>query len=358
MVWRCLEYCRPIPPGCNFVLASEEFRQITSKSTTSQWSCPYDHGGYLRQVSSNRLVALNMLELTHQLKAASSILRSSLVPLGQQRTLFWARKKNDFETPKENPLTEEYLKRKPTRQNALVRGDLASSSIFEDEKIAGPKPAVPKSGKKNRPVVVRDPSIMAAALDPDPTSRIRWERKMVIREIRKRGRLTRTQLIKRQERQLLSKSHNIKTSVKKLGPLARQIAGKSVEEAIVQMRFSKKKAAREVRKHLEHARNEAIVRRGMGLAALGGQKFLPTVIKRKDGKRIKIDNPTSLYVDQAWVGKGDYGITPDHRARGQINMMHNPTTRKPPKFKMMATKLISTRYCGTSKGRSNPLTGT
>jgi ribosomal protein L22 len=270
--------------------------------------------------------------LMHSFTAVStqaSISRLSFfVPCVQRRTLFWSRKGNDFEAPRENPLTEEYLKRKPSKQKGLVRGDLASSSIFEDEKIAGPKPAPVQSDKSHKPTGVRDPAIMAAALDPDPVSRVRWERKMVIREIHKRGRLTRTQLIKRQERELLSKSHNIKTSVKKLGPLARQIAGKSVEEAIVQMRFSKKKAAIEVRKHLEHARNEAIVRRGMGLGVLGGQKTSPTLIMTKDGKRFKVDDPTALYVDQAWVGKGDYGITPDHRARGQINLMHNPTTRK------------------------------
>jgi ribosomal protein L22 len=259
----------------------------------------------------------------------ASILRPSfLVPCIQRRTIFWNRKGNEFEAPKENPLTEEYLKRKPSKPKGPVHGDLASSSIFEDEKIAGPKPVPEQNANKRKRSSVRDPAVMAAALDPDPVSRIRWERKMVIREIRKRGRLSRTQLLKRQERELLSKSHNIKTSVKKLGPLARQIAGKSVEEAIVQMRFSKKKAAIEVRKHLEHARNEAIVRRGMGLGALEGQKAPPTVIKTKDGKRIKVSDPTALYVDQAWVGKGDYGITPDHRARGQINLMHNPTTRK------------------------------
>jgi ribosomal protein L22 len=265
----------------------------------------------------------------------ASVLRLSFhVPCVQRRTIFWSRKGNDFEAPRENPLTEDYLKRKPSKQKGLVRGDLAPSSIFEDEKIAGPKPVPEQSGKRNKTTGVRDPAIMAAALDPDPASRVRWERKMVIREIHKRGRLSRSQLIKRQERELLSKSHNIKTSVKKLGPLARQIAGKSVEEAIVQMRFSKKKAAIEVRKQLEHARNEAIVRRGMGLGLLGGQKISPTVIKTKDGKRIKVNDPTALYVDQAWVGKGDYGITPDHRARGQINLMHNPTTRTPFPFGM------------------------
>jgi len=107
----------------------------------------------------------------------------------------------------------------------------------------------------------------------------------------------------------------------------------------VQMRFSKKKAAQEVRSHLEHARNEAIVRRGMGLGSVEGLKILPNVIKTKDGKRIKVEDPTALYVEQAWVGKGDFGITPDHRARGQINMMKNPTTHIALVIKEEATRL-------------------
>lgn len=172
---------------------------------------------------------------------------------------------------------------------------------------------------------------MAAALDPDPESRKRWERKMVIREIHKRGRLTRKQLLKKQEREVLSKSHNFKTSVKKLVPLAKQITGKTVDEAIIQMRFSKKKAAKDVKEHLEHARNEAIVKRGMGLGAVKGkkgEKFHPIRIQTKDGKRVKVEDPTTIYVEQAWVGRGDHTFSPDYRARGQINMMKNPTTSK------------------------------
>ncbi|KAI4128070.1 MAG: hypothetical protein LQ347_004328, partial [Umbilicaria vellea] len=103
----------------------------------------------------------------------------------------------------------------------------------------------------------RDPAVMAAALDPNPRARRRWERKMTIRSIRSRGRLTKTVQILRTERSHLAKSHFLKTSVKKLGPLARQIAGKPIDDAIIQMRFSPKKAAREVKKHLEYARNEA-----------------------------------------------------------------------------------------------------
>jgi len=227
----------------------------------------------------------------------------------------------------ENPLTEDFLRRKP-QQPKLVRGDLDSSSISEDEEIAGPKPQSvgATEGEEGMKVVPRNPETMAAALDPDPKSRKRWERKMVIRQIHKRGRLSRTQQLKREERVLLSKSHDFKTSVKKLVPLAKQITGKTVEEAIVQMRFSKKKVAKDVKEHLEHARNEAIVRRGMGLG--GTKDFTPVKIETKDGKRVKVEDPTTLYVDQAWCGKGLFNTTPDHRARGQVYIMKNRTTSK------------------------------
>jgi ribosomal protein L22 len=224
-------------------------------------------------------------------------------------------------------LTEEYLKRKP-KASSMVRGDLSPSSIFEDEELAGPKAKGVIGNQGRKQTLSRNPESMAAALDPDPEGRKRWERKMVIREIHKRGRWTRTQLLKKQERELVSKSHDFKTSVKKLVPLAKQIAGKTVEEAIIQMRFSKKKAAKDVKEHLEHARNEAIVRRGMGLGQVNGKEFKPVKIQTKDGKRIKVEDPTTLYVDQAWCGRGLFGRTPEYRARGKINIMKNRTTSK------------------------------
>ncbi|KAI9048426.1 hypothetical protein LZ554_007262 [Drepanopeziza brunnea f. sp. 'monogermtubi'] len=224
-----------------------------------------------------------------------------------------------------NPLTEEYLRKKPTAASPPKRGDLSTSSIFEDEKIAGPKPdaAATKGGQKHIP---RDRETMAASLDPDPKSRLRWERKMVIRDITRRGRMTKTEQLKKEERVLQAKSHDFKTSVKKLLPLAKQITGKTVEDAIVQMRFSKKKAAKDVKEHLEYARNQAIVKRGMGLGLGVDEKFQPRIIMTKDGKRVKVTNPTTLWVEQAWCGRGPFGTTPDYRARGQINMMRNPTT--------------------------------
>jgi len=236
-------------------------------------------------------------------------------------------------TPK-NPLTEEFLKKKPTNREELIRGDLSSSSIFEDEELAGPKPSE-GAGR----TLARNPETMAAALDPDPKNRRRWERKMVIREIHKRGRLTRTQILKKQEREILSKSHDFKTSVKKLVPLAKQITGKTIDEAIIQMRFSKKKAAKDVKQHLEHAKNEAIVKRGMGLGAADGKKIHPIRIQTKDGKRVKVEDPTTIYIEQAWVGRGLYTMTPEHRARGAINMLKNPTTSLSVVLKEEATRI-------------------
>ena len=160
--------------------------------------------------------------------------------------------------------------------------------------------------------------------------------------------MNKTVKILRTERFSVSKSELFKTSVKKLGPLARQIAGKPIEEAIVQMRFSKKKAAAEVKKHLEYARDEAIVRRGMGLGMVklqeagegegegeGGEEnrevqalMKPIVFHDKKGKRRTVTDTTSIYVDQAWVGRGKYGQEPDYRAKGRLYILRPPTTRK------------------------------
>lgn len=160
--------------------------------------------------------------------------------------------------------------------------------------------------------------------------------------------MNKTVKILRTERFSVCKSQLFKTSVKKLGPLARQIAGKPIEEAIVQMRFSKKKAAAEVKRHLEYARDEAIVTRGMGLGMVKAQGdreaegegegegaeakaeavMKPLVVEDKKGKRRTITDRSSIYVDQAWVGRGKYGREPEFRARGRVNMLRPPYTRK------------------------------
>ena len=156
---------------------------------------------------------------------------------------------------------------------------------------------------------------------------------MVIRSIRKGGRYTKTEMIKRSERESLSKSAMLRTSVKKLMPLARQIAGKTVDDALLQMRFSKKKAAVAVRKHLEYARDEAIVTRGMGLGLPSPNPKVrdpnaeaPAKIVTKDGKHMKIADATRMYIDQAWVGRGTPGYDRDYRAKGRSFRLINPRT--------------------------------
>ena len=179
---------------------------------------------------------------------------------------------------------------------------------------------------------------MAPALNPRPMTRARWQRKMVIRSIKKRGRLSRTEVLARTERVHLHKSPFLETSIKKLYPLARQIAGKSVEEALVQMRFSRKKVARDVKAALEYARDEAIVKRGMGLGAVLGEEAGKeaeegegrrdeAVVKYEDKKgKVKRARPSEIYIDQAWVGRGRYEPVKSARARGMLHILRRPHT--------------------------------
>lgn len=211
----------------------------------------------------------------------------------------------------------------------------------------------------------QDMQLAGAKLDPDPEGRRRWEKQMVIRSIRRRGRLTHDLKLARTERQSLFKSQNLPTSMKKLTKIMNQIQGKTVEEALVQLRFSKKKIARDVLKGLQMARDEAIVGRGMGLggatatpvvskeaieekaekkpevqARIESEYALPTgtrvapkqgkgtTIELKDGKKKQVHDPTEIYVDQAWVGKGETGKSLEFRARGRVNMLRHRSTSK------------------------------
>ena len=273
---------------------------------------------------------------------------------------------------KPNPVLDEFRKKNPSavdnkqsQQQQMVDamrvpGDIASSSIFEDERRTSSQKA---SGDMEASEVkiggnTRDPKIMARVLNPDPNARERWERKKVIQMVRKGGRLTNAQMIKRTEREHLVKSHNMKSSVKKLGMLARQIQGKTIDDAIVQMRFSKKRVAQEVLKQLEFARDEAVVMRGMGLGKLQEQetedavdelatgmqevslrKDRPVEIQLKDGKRHRVEDRSKIYIDQAWVGRGPYGQLPDYRARGRVFIMRTPWTSLSVVLKEEATRV-------------------
>ena len=216
----------------------------------------------------------------------------------------------------------------------ITRGGLASTSAFgRDLKPQATRAEAVIQDDFEK----RNPANMDQALNPRPHARLRWQRKMVIREIKHRGRMNKTTRIARTERQYTAKSHFFKTSMKKLAPLARQIAGKSIDEAILQMRFSNKKAAQDVRQHLIQARNEAIVIRGMGLGRAGQEALdlhsdpsetppLPHQTTLKTQKKDEAPDPTDMYVAQAWTNRGPYGREPDYRARGRMYLMRPPHT--------------------------------
>lgn len=172
-----------------------------------------------------------------------------------------------------------------------TRGTLAKSSIFADEEEAD----VPITSFNI------DMSATRALRDPDRAN-WKWPKTVAARDIRRRGRLSRQATIAQTEKEHTAASHFIKTSVKKLSPLTRQIMGKSLDDAIVQMRFSPKKAARAMLAHLYHTRNEAVVRKGMA--------------------------PEEMYISQAWVGRGPFEKGLNHRARGRIDMLMLPYTSK------------------------------
>lgn len=210
-------------------------------------------------------------------------------------------------------------------------GSLSADSIFGGDdtgrKTPG-RPDEPADGADESSIERRNPEFMSAVLDPRPQARMRWERKMITRDIRKGGRIPRAVQIMRTERESLSKSQWFKTSIKKLAPLARQISGKNIDEAIIQMRFSNKKAAKDVLGHLKHAKNVATARNGLGLAAPDDQelKRTPPTVILKSGERKKITDPSGIYIAQAWVNRGPYGRDLDHRARGQVFMLRPPYT--------------------------------
>jgi ribosomal protein L22 len=238
--------------------------------------------------------------------------------------------------------------------NSQKLGSLADNSLFvEDEPEDLPQTS--RSTPDSDPFADRNLSNMSVTLNPRPGARAHWLRKMVIRDIRHRGRMTKKVHIARTERSHLSRSHFFKTSMKKLAPLARQIAGKSIDEAILQMRFSVKKAARDVREHLITARNEAIVARGMGLGLVAASSSdssledpqsqpqpqptssaasedpsytpaLPTQNPTKSLKDKSTRNPTDIYIAEAWTNRGPYGQEPDYRAKGRTNLMRPPYT--------------------------------
>lgn len=227
----------------------------------------------------------------------------------------------------QNPILAEVLKKRREAQALKAEPGQAKGPQMPKQGSLAPNSIVNYAhSRKARPRV--DPSTRIQYLDPRPHQRRRWERKMVIRTARRRGRLSKDEILKRTERFMMSHSQMFRTSVKKLSPLANQIVGKPIEDAIVQMRFSKKKVATSVRNHLAMARDKAIVSKGMGLGQAERRKGVPTKIALKDGTKHKIEDRTGIYVDQAWVNKGSYRIDVNPRARGRRDILRLPQTRE------------------------------
>lgn len=213
-------------------------------------------------------------------------------------------------------------------QNHMQAGD-AQDTIFQDEidEANADKSGEPGGGSAGQATAkTRDNTSLV--LDPNPRARVRWQRKKVIQMVRKHGRLTKDERIRASERELLHKSHFMATSLKKLVMLSRQIIGKPVDNAIAQMRWSKKKMAQEVKYYLEEARDRAITERGMGLGKVKGEVFEKSKeIVTKDGKRIEVKDPTTMYVAQSWVGRGEWRAKSiDYKGRGRMGLIHHPST--------------------------------
>lgn len=298
---------------------------------------------------------------------------------------FQSKNKKTNDEDLSNPLLEKYLKqqeieegtseekqdKKPV-QPSLRTGTMNNdpSSLFAHEReIPGWDPALPPQkqaelkaqaeAQKAAAEAAEDRKLSSMNLDPDPRARRRLERKLVIKGVNRHGRLTKAENIARTERQSVYKSQALPTSTKKLQKVVNQIAGKTVSEALVQLRFSKKRIARDVVKGLEIAQNEAIAARGMGLG--GGKRAQtrwekqrtsgllrateesnsleqqeqnaeqqrskgPAVIEFKDGGKKVVRDPSEIYIDQAWVGKGEMWKSPEYRARGMVNLLRHRTT--------------------------------
>ncbi|RYP20193.1 hypothetical protein DL765_002952 [Monosporascus sp. GIB2] len=269
-----------------------------------------------------------------------------LLPRIQRRNA-WFGWGSSSSTSASKPLTEELSKRE--RQQRLMERmvDTTQGQSIFDEEIKGPdrgskKKKKSKVGGEDGGSAMADPSRgksfmgpsrvrehMERALDPDPRWRIRYQKKKVMQMVRANGQVSHKELIRRSEKEVESKSTPLPTSTKKLVYLSHQIVGKTVDEAITQMRYSKKKMAREVKYQLEEARDMAIASRGMGLGVPNGEVFdKPKKIQTKDGRWIDVSDPTTLYVDESWVGKGPYrGARIQYHARARMSLMWRPTAQ-------------------------------
>ncbi|KAJ1331991.1 Ribosomal protein L22p/L17e [Microdochium nivale] len=276
-------------------------------------------------------------------RLAGAARTTHMLPATQQRRSIWtpwgkSKATEQAQGQALGPLDKAIMeKQKEAKAIERLRNNQQGKSIFDDEPGAdtkGPSAAMESSAADGSnaagmPEVSTLREHMRRATDPDPRWRVRYQKRKVMQMLRSGREPTREELIRQRERQVVSQSPPLPTSTKKLTMLARQIVGKTVDEAITQMKFSKKKAAREVRYELERARDLAVVERGMGLGVHNGE-FLakPRQITTKEGRIVEVSDPTSLYVDESWIGKGPYrGVRIQYHARSRMSGMWKPTTR-------------------------------
>ncbi|KAF1833443.1 ribosomal protein L22 [Decorospora gaudefroyi] len=306
--------------------------------------------------------------------------------LAHRHISLWPKKKKPTPIDTSNPIVEDYLRRqaeqarkeeepqakpqKPSRLSKSPSSLFPATSEFpgwregltpEETSLLRAQDATQLAQSKAE----MDKELMSMNLDPNPEARRDLERRLVIAGVERHGRMTKAQKLARTERESLYKSQFLPTSIKKLQKVINQIAGKTVSEALVQLRFSKKKVARDVMTGLQIAQNEAIAARGMGLAGeelalsrwkkqrnatdggklkdlwdyktsaadRGGRIDMPkvpssrnTMIELKDGTKKVVRDPSEIYIDQAWVGPGESWKTPEYRARGKVNLLKHQTT--------------------------------
>ncbi|KAI8964279.1 ribosomal protein L22 [Daldinia sp. FL1419] len=236
-----------------------------------------------------------------------------------------------------SPFAQELSRRERERIIAEKNMQRTQGSSIFDEEIQDTEKAQREELNNLADPQLNKPSIssgtkvkehMERAENPDPRWRVRFLKKKVMQMVRDGDKpLTRDQRARLTEKEHTSSSTALPTSTKKLMFLSQQIVGKTVDDAITQMRFSKKKMAREVKWQLEEARDRAIVAHGMGLGATDGKTFdKPRKIQTKDGRWLEVQDPTTLYVDQSWVTKGPWrGVRIQYHARSRMSQMWRPT---------------------------------
>ncbi|KAG5982763.1 hypothetical protein E4U55_001415 [Claviceps digitariae] len=326
--------------------------------------------------SSTRPSPLTTTVLPPSSCSSSLLLLPPSTPCSQRRSkwstnLFngWGRRKeNNPASRSQDPLSASLDD--PKKRAAFLQRNAqgsVSDNIFQDE-IDGKKPtsagsgpssdaqSAPLSEAQAQPPEQKTRENMAMVTDPDPRSRIRWQRKKVIQMVRRNGTITKEERIKMTERQLLHKSDFMPTSVKKLVMLSRQIAGKNLDDAITQMAWSKKKMAAEIKYYLEEARDLAIAQRGMGLGKVNGEILPePRKIQTKDGSWIEISDPTRMYIAQSWVGRGPWrGKELDIKGRGRTGLIKNPSTSFTVLVKEEKTRIREYEEQEAKKARRGP----